>query len=381
MAEGKARLLHFRPGRGILSGYSNPCLCNFGQLPQQPELSSEALDTLRQTMTTRLTFTDYDAFAEAVRDASMTFRPTSLEVPLWTLRYASLGPVGVQQGFEGGGTIAEGVTRTDGWAFYHQSHPGHINGQVMDTDEVFAAPPWSEFCLTCKPRHGWISVFIPTPLLLPSSAGLAFAASAMPRILKPPTHVIRRYTSLVRRFLSTADAQPGLWNHSVALDAYRHELLSAVQDLFITGQHSTNRHFLRWRDLTQSTLKLALSCPDQSLSIPQLARHIGVPERTLRTAFQKSYGFSPQEHLRIQRLYQARQHLRASGQDRTSVTQVAFSLGFWDLGRFAVAYRKLFGERPSETLRKDVRASPVLDALGRRGLDLHNGRAPPTDFP
>ena len=306
---------------------------------------------------TRLFFTDYDAYAEAVRDAAVSLRICAMETPNWTLQYATVGSLRVQQGFEGGGSIAEGATGGDGWTFYHQSHPGPINGKVMSADEVFAAPPSSEFCLTCKPRHGWISVFIPTPLLFTSSSGLEFSARAMPLILKPPPHVLRRFTSLVHRFLSTADVQPQLWDHPAALDAYRHELLSAVQDLFTMGQHSTNRHFPRWRDLTQSTLELAMSRPDQSLSIADMARHIGVPERTLRTAFHKSFGFSPQEYLRIQRLYQARRLLRADSQDQATVSQIAFSLGFWDLGRFAGAYRTLFGERPSETLRNSAQVS------------------------
>ena len=311
---------------------------------------------------TRLTFTEFDAFAEVVRDASVTMRMCSQEVANWTLQYATVGSLGVQQGFEGGGSIAEGATGSDGWTFYHQSHPVHANGQVMNTDEVFAAPPGSEFCLACKPSHTWITAFIPTSLLFPSTPELECASCARPQLLKPPPHVTRRFTSLVHRFLSTTESQPQLLDHPAAVDSYRHELLSAAQALFARCQHSTSRHFVRWRRLTTSTLELAMSHPDQSLAVWELARQIGVPERTLRTAFQKSYGLSPQEYLRIQRLYQARRLLRASWQDQTTVTQVAFGLGFWDLGRFAGAYRTLFGERPSETLRKPARVE-----IGVRG--------------
>jgi len=306
---------------------------------------------------TRLNFTEYDAFAEAVRDASVTLRMCSLEEPNWTLQYATVGALHVQQGFEGGGSIAEGTTGGDGWTFYHQSHPVHANGQVMNEVEVFAAPPGGEFCLACQPSHEWITVFTPTSLLFPSSQDGEFAAFARPQLLKPPPHVTRRFTSLVRRFLAAAESRPQLLGSPVALDCFQNELLEATKDLFIRCQHAPSRNFVRWHGQTKSTVELAMSHPDQSLSVSDLARQNGVPERTLRTAFQRCYGLSPVEYLRIHRLHQARRLLRASFQDETTVTQIAFGLGFWDLGRFAGAYRQLFRERPSETLRKPVRIS------------------------
>jgi AraC-like DNA-binding protein len=47
----------------------------------------------------------------------------------------------------------------------------------------------------------------------------------------------------------------------------------------------------------------------------------------------------------------ARRDLFLADPDETSVTEVAHRYRFAHLGRFAVAYRWLFGESPIETLR------------------------------
>ncbi len=302
-----------------------------------------------------LNFTEFEAFAEAVQDASITMRMRSLEEPKWSLHYATVGSLHIQRAYEGGGSIAEGATGRDGWTFYHQGRPVHANGQIATKDEVFAAPPGGEFCLACQPLHDWLTVFVPTSLLFPSPQELEFASSAKPQLLNPSPKVTRRFTSLVHRFLSSAEKRPQLLDSPLALDRFQSELIAAVRDLFTRCQQLPGRNFVRWYGQTKSTLELALSHPGESLSIAELARQIGVPERTLRTAFQKCYGLSPMEYLRIHRLHQARGLLMASCQDETTVTQIALGLGFWDVGRFAGAYRQLFGERPSETLRKPVR--------------------------
>jgi len=80
---------------------------------------------------TRLTFTEFEAFAEAVRDASFSMRMCSLEEPKWTLQHATVGSLRVQQGYEGGGSFTDGVTGSDGWTFYHQLRPLHWTASKM----------------------------------------------------------------------------------------------------------------------------------------------------------------------------------------------------------------------------------------------------------
>ena len=83
----------------------------------------------------------------------------------------------------------------------------------------------------------------------------------------------------------------------------------------------------------------------------ELCEATGVGERTLRAAFLEQCGMGPMRFLKLRRLHLVRQALRDASPTATAVKKVALDNGFWDLGRFAVEYRQLFGESPSKTLR------------------------------
>jgi len=89
---------------------------------------------------------------------------------------------------------------------------------------------------------------------------------------------------------------------------------------------------------------------DEPITIAQLASIAGVSERGLRNAFHDVYQTSPKRYLRQWRLHRVRHVLRATSSEAESVTDVATRHGLYELGRFAVEYRALFGEPPSHTL-------------------------------
>jgi len=87
------------------------------------------------------------------------------------------------------------------------------------------------------------------------------------------------------------------------------------------------------------------------VTVAELSRVAGVSERTLRAAFHDVLGLSPKQFIILERLRAAHEALLAADPETTTVTDVAMTYGFFELGRFAGRYRHTFGEVPSQTLR------------------------------
>ena len=92
--------------------------------------------------------------------------------------------------------------------------------------------------------------------------------------------------------------------------------------------------------------------PAAAPSVSDLCTVCATNERSLRQAFVQTVGMGPRAYLRVRRLHLARRCLQTMRGDDVSVARVATDHGFFDLGRFAGDYRQLFGELPSETLRR-----------------------------
>jgi AraC-like DNA-binding protein len=110
---------------------------------------------------------------------------------------------------------------------------------------------------------------------------------------------------------------------------------------------------------TQEHLRVHAHAP---VYVLDLCAATGVSERTLRDAFLNQCGMGPMRYLKLRRLHQVRRSLYGVAPGATSVKAAALENGFWDLGRFAVDYRAMFGESPSETLRTPY---PVRFAASR----------------
>jgi AraC-like DNA-binding protein len=103
--------------------------------------------------------------------------------------------------------------------------------------------------------------------------------------------------------------------------------------------------------------------PDRPICLSEICAAIGVCERSLRASCEEHFGMGPIRYHTLRRMHLVRHALLATDADQANVTRILTDHGFWELGRFSVSYRELFGETPSRTLRRPARQT--ADARAR----------------
>lgn len=89
---------------------------------------------------------------------------------------------------------------------------------------------------------------------------------------------------------------------------------------------------------------------DQPMRVPEIAAAAGCSVRTLQAAFRSTHNLTVVAYVRRRRLEHARMQLVHGEPGLLTVTEVAYRWGFSNPGRFAAAYREMFGRSPSDDL-------------------------------
>ena len=89
----------------------------------------------------------------------------------------------------------------------------------------------------------------------------------------------------------------------------------------------------------------------RAIALEELVAISGVAGRTLFKHFHAFKGIGPMAYLRRIRMDRVREAL-ADADAAGTVTDIALRWNFHELGRFAGAYRRIYGEAPSATLRR-----------------------------
>jgi AraC family ethanolamine operon transcriptional activator len=127
--------------------------------------------------------------------------------------------------------------------------------------------------------------------------------------------------------------------------------LLAVADPALPRPRHARTALARRRAIVRTIDDYVAGNPDASPTLQELCRIAHASERTLQYAFRYCYDVSPTHYVKLIRLHRVRRALLASEPGAGAVTAVANRFGFWHMGHFGQAYRQVFQESPSSTLR------------------------------
>jgi AraC family ethanolamine operon transcriptional activator len=95
------------------------------------------------------------------------------------------------------------------------------------------------------------------------------------------------------------------------------------------------------------------SAPSEEITAVELCKLADCSQRWLEQSFKKRFGVTPKAYVKYLRLARLRCDLQQiPGGERQTVNDLASTYGFWHMGQLAADYRKVYGELPSDTMKR-----------------------------
>lgn len=224
-----------------------------------------------------------------------------------------------------------------------------INGQGLEQDDVLWRLGHHSFELMTPADCHILSILIRRDELfaLAEREGISvehLADSATP-CLKSNTQQVDTLSLLVRQILTAS-------SDAMDTDIHKDMLLQELLSLLDSGTLNSAKapSYLHRRAVVDRVWDYLKASGDSPVTIAALCDIACVSRRTLQYSFESILGISPVQFLRATRLNRVRRQLLANGD--ISIADAAANQGFYHLSQFALDYKRLFSERPSDTLKR-----------------------------
>lgn len=239
---------------------------------------------------------------------------------------------------------------------------GTVNGVQVRADLLLAMPAHTEAGFVAE--AGWESLaflvdtnFLETHL----AARQRLDELRLPQRTEPlraDAACVRQLFDLGKRVVDAAAQSPAQFDDS---PAERAAAQVEVVETLLAALRATSGSALARSDQTRQTQSAivkaaedyALSKIGQRIYVSDLCKATATSERAMEYAFKTVMGLSPVQFLARLRLHRAREALlQVPTGSAATVSAIALDWGFWHFGEFARAYKELFNEVPSDTLRR-----------------------------
>jgi AraC-like DNA-binding protein len=304
------------------------------------------------------TFSDPDEYAAAVRATTSEFTVVGRGTFDASIVKIDLHSLWMQRFHEHLPRIMHVATGPERAIISFQSQPGPImicGGAEAGFGTLTRMPVGDNYFRRTTGATSYGSVSLPVEDAKSSASTIAGCELMPPRqrmLTAPPAAAMAKLQRLHTMAGQLASQTPEIIENTEAARGLEQALIQAVVACLGAADVGTEEAAKRRHSTIMRRFHAAIQeHPDEAIYIPAICRATNVAQRTLNVCCHETLGMSPKRYLLLRRMYLARQALRRSGPANATVTGVATTLGFFDLGRFAVQYRALFGETPSATLR------------------------------
>ena len=237
------------------------------------------------------------------------------------------------------------------------STPCRIDSMPLHKDGVFLQCPGVEYDFVTSEDMSVCVVTIPQELMPGDITNTSHLPSTA--IISADQKLVRSISLFVRASVDRFRDNPAILDNSEIVVAFQ-STLSSMISWYLTlclqrdepsraGNPAGNLAlFRRAREYMFGNLQ-------RTIMVDDVCAHLQVSRRTLEYCFAKACGVSPARYLKMLKMNEIRRELLMADNDVERVGDVAARWNVWSLGRFAGDYLTLFGERPSDTVRRRPR--------------------------
>ena len=298
--------------------------------------------TRRQT----LTVFDAELLSEAVKDADIEHRQLEAGVFRGELSTLQAGAVVANAGCYSRTLRAHGMLPIDTvvvGAILASARDGCFNGFRFGARDLICYPNGAELDYLLPAHTRWAALQLPRSML--PELGLSASLFRQPKVFAAS---VPGCAPVVNRLAQLVGADAGTCSEAdllAGVDALTSGLTRQADGDENGGRPSYAERARQVRCF-EGLVRQRIS---EALRIPALCDEIGVSQRTLEQTFHDHLGLTPKRYLTILRLHVAREILLRRGDN--DIAAIAAGCGLNHPGRFAIDYRRLFGELPSASAR------------------------------
>jgi AraC family transcriptional regulator, ethanolamine operon transcriptional activator len=246
-----------------------------------------------------------------------------------------------------------------------QHSPGNdlirIDGQSLGRFGIGIVPSAKTFVLTARGPCKWICLSIPASRLqLEGQSRQLFPATTLPFVLVAPRNAVRRLVDVATSFQKQfkQDKQRFAETDDAKLEK---AMLDALLAVFTAGDYAQSQLSRQSRVTRASIVHRALDFIEMHdadvLTVERLCLATGTSQRTLLRAFRHFFDVGPARYMRLRQLNRVRCAIRNSAPRSASIRNILISFNVTEFGRFAIEYKQLFGETPSQTRKQHKTAA------------------------